>query len=127
MDKNVDYSNLIGVPYAKMNCWELCQKFYKQVFGMELQDYFDPTYTEDKNYVNGLIRANDKDFIRVKKPEFGDLITMRIRGVECHVVVYLGRGLILHTSKTTGSVIDRLARWNTMIVGFYTVEKGQLQ
>ena len=115
--------NLIGIPYEKINCWELCQKFYAQVFSVELQDYFDPRYTENKNYVNSLIRTNESDFVKVRSPEFGDLITIKIKGVECHIAIFLGNGLMLHTSKGTGSVIDRISRWNNMIVGYYSIKK----
>lgn len=118
-----NYANLIGIPYAQMNCWQICQKFYKQVFNLDLKDYFDPVFTDDKNYVCGLIRANEHEFVRVRAPEFGDLITIRIKGVECHIGIFLGKGLMLHTSKTTGSVIDRISRWNTMIAGYYSVKK----
>lgn len=90
---------------------------------MDLQNYFDPVFTDDKNYVNGLIRASEKDFKKVKSPSPGDLITIKLRGVECHIAIFLGNNLILHTSKSTGSVIDRLSRWHNMVVGYYTVEK----
>jgi cell wall-associated NlpC family hydrolase len=121
MLKSKDYSNLIGVPYSKLNCWELCQKFYEQVLNLPLSQYFDSAYTEDKNYVNSLIRSSERDFTKVKSPKFGDLITIKIRGVECHVAIFVGEGLMLHTSKKTGSVIDRIARWNTVIVGYYSI------
>ena len=118
------YSHLIGVSYDTLNCWQLCQKFYSSVLSINLSDYFfDPNYTEDKNYVNSLIRANDQDFHKVKSPQFGDLITLRIRGIECHIAVYVGNGLILHTQKKTGSVIDRLSRWQPFVAGYYSIKK----
>jgi len=55
----------------------------------------------------------------VTKPDVHALMVIRIKNIESHVGVYLGEGLFLHTTKTTGSVIDRISRWSKMIEGYY--------
>lgn len=122
MKKTPDYSNLIGVPYAKMNCWEVCKAFYSQVLNLELKHYYEEKPT-DRTYIRDLVRTSEKDFNKVRSPKFGDLILIRLYGVESHIAVYLDNGLFLHTTKSTGSCIDRVAKWSKMIVGYYSLDK----
>lgn len=117
-----DYSKLIGVPYSKMNCWDLCREFYKIVFNSDLKYYYE-TFPQSQYEIQSLIVANNQDFHKVTKPKFGDLATVKILGIESHLVVVLDRGLMLHTTKKTGSVIDRIGRWHKMIVGYYSLNK----
>lgn len=114
-----DCSNLVGIPYSRLNCWDLCVEFYKLSFKTDLKQYYDQK-TDDKFIALSLIRANERDFVKTKNPNYGDLITIKIMGVESHIAVYLGDGLMLHTTKNTGSVVDRVSRWHRMICGYYT-------
>lgn len=116
------YSSLVGTPYEKLDCWGIAKQFYKLCFGIVLNDYYSEV-TSDRAKIEGLIRDCKKDFDQVTCPEFGDLILIRMRGLESHIAVYLGRGKILHTQINTGCVVDSLARWEKMVVGFYRVRK----
>lgn len=120
MEKN--FSHLIGVKYEKLNCWELCKEFYKTVFSIELKHYYD-SIPEGRNEIKALISTHEKDFHKVRSPKFGDLLTIKMHGVESHIAVFVGNGMFLHTTKGTGSVIDRIAKWNRMIVGYYSLNK----
>lgn len=119
---NKNFSHLIGVKYEKLNCWSLCREFYKSVFDIELKHYFD-TVPEKRNEIKALISTHEKDFSKVRSPKFGDLLTIKMHGVESHIGVYVDNGMFLHTTKGTGSVIDRIAKWNRMIVGYYSLNK----
>lgn len=101
-----------------MNCWQLCQKYYSDVRGISL-DYSFEYDTDNLAYNCSLIKVGKKDFKKVTKPEVGDLIIIKVKGIESHIAVYLGEGLFLHTTKTTGSCVDRIARWKSMIEGYY--------
>ena len=35
-----DYSSLIGIPYEKKDCWGVVVSFYKLVFDIELNPYY---------------------------------------------------------------------------------------
>jgi cell wall-associated NlpC family hydrolase len=118
----MNYANLIGVPYSRMHCWDLAKAFYKQVKGVELKHYFEEM-PKDRNGMCSLIYANKGDFKRVDAPRFGDIILLRVLGVESHIAIYVDNGLILHTSEKTGSVIDRLSRWSKCVSGYYTLEE----
>ncbi len=116
-----DISNLIGVPYSKLNCWGLIVEFYMQEFGWKLEKYYE-VHDPAKNEVCSLIKANKKDFVRVDVPRYGDIVVLRVLGIESHLAVVVGDNLILHTQKKTGSVIDKLSRWKNLVAGYYRVK-----
>lgn len=118
--KSVNFSNLIGVPYSEANCWRITQLFYKQVLGIELKNYFE-TMPEDLSDRKNLVFTNVGDFQNTTTPKFGDLILLKIQGYESHIAIYLGSGKIFHTTEKNGSVIDKISRWEKMIVGYYTL------
>lgn len=118
----MDYSNLIGIPYDEDNCWTLTQKFYEQVFNIKLKHYFTDL-PSDRNEMMGLIYTNIGDFERVTdEPRFGDIILMKVWGVESHIAIYIGEGKVLHTTRPTGSVIDRVDRLRQTITGYWRVK-----
>lgn len=118
-----EYSNLVGIEYSKMNCWDIAVKFYKQVLGVELGSiYSGPTPPRD--VTKDLIYTNIGGFEKVETPEFGDIIILKIFGIESHIAIYVGEGKMLHSSKNTGSVIDFVSRWQRVIVGFYRIKRA---
>lgn len=121
---SVDFSSLIGVPYSEMNCWELCQRFYEKVFGVELKHYYEDRSIQDRPLdVNCLIYSSIGDFEKVEFPKFGDLILIKVRGIESHIAIYLDGGMMLHASKSVGSSMDRIAKWERLIVGYYRIKE----
>lgn len=116
-----DYSNLIGIPYETMNCWDIVQKFYAQVFGIELKKYYGDGDPDIDWRVRNLIKSSEGDFKKTSHPQFGDILTIKIRGVECHIAIFVGNGLIFHTMRGTGSCLARLERFSKLVVGYYTL------
>lgn len=116
-----DFTNLIGIPYSKKDCFEAVRDFYGQVMGIELKHYYDnpgKTPIESKD----LIYSSMGDFKKVEGPiEFGDLILIRMAGIECHIAVYLGDGRMFHSTKINGTVIERIHKWKPVIAGYYRV------
>ena len=115
------YSKLIGEPYEKYNCWQIAKEFYRIVYGIELLHAFD-NFPEDKEEIKHLIYSNMGSFEKVDTPQFGDIILLKIRGIESHIAVYLEKGMFIHTSKGTGCVLDRVSVWGKVIVGFYRLK-----
>lgn len=115
-----DFSSLIGIPYEEKNCFDLTREFYRLVLGIELKHYFDGK-DPGRDQTKALIYTNIGDFIKVEVPEFGDIVLIKLYGVESHIAVYVGGDKILHTLKGAGSLLDRLGRWDKNIVGFYRV------
>jgi len=116
-----DYSNLIGIPYADKDCWGIVCDFYKIVFNIRLKQYYE-TVPESRDIAKSIVYDSMKDFVEVKERKFGDLLLIKLFGVESHIAVYLGEGMMLHTSKHSGCLIERTSRWEKLIVGIYRVK-----
>jgi cell wall-associated NlpC family hydrolase len=106
-----------------MDCWQVAQEFYRLVFDIELKHYYQET-PKNKDIKSNLIYSNKGDFIKVDSPVFGDLITIKIYGIESHIAVFLGNGKMLHTSDKTGCMIDSLSKWQKMVSGYYRVKNN---
>lgn len=118
--------SLIGRPYEELNCWGLTVKFYSLVLKTELSGIYDGPEI-GRSHTENLIYSNKGEFERVDVPQFGDIILIRLYGFESHIAVYLDNGLMLHTSKNTGSVIENTARWKNLIVGYYRIGKSNVK
>ena len=117
-----DYSSLVGLPYEAFNCWQIVREFYWIVFQVHLNHYFEKV-PDTKTDIRNLIYSNIGDFCEVDgELQFGDLILIRIHGIESHIAVYVGNGYLFHSSKRTGSVLDRLDRWRPHVTGFYRLK-----
>jgi len=110
---------LIGTSYDQLDCWGIVREFYR-LHGLNLKEYYKdaPNNTEVSA---GLISKYRSDFDEVTEPTYGDLILINLLGLPSHVAVYLKEGLILHTNKKTGCMIDKLSRWQRQIVAYYRV------
>jgi cell wall-associated NlpC family hydrolase len=117
------YAALIGRPYSKYNCWQLVREFYKIVYDIRLESYAQEI-PEDREGINSLITSNMGHVVLKVDgvPQFGDLMLIKIHGIESHIGVYLGHGKFLHTSIKTGSVIENVDRWERVIVGYYRLK-----
>lgn len=112
------FNHLIGVPYKEKDCWDIARDFYLDVLGVELKHYYDEPGKKPLD-AKDLIYTNMGDFEKIEEPKFGCLILLRIKGVECHIGVYVGGGMMLHTDVKNGSTLERLHRWKSMISGYY--------
>lgn len=116
-----DYSKLIGVPYSEKDCWGIVCDFYRIVFNVDLKQYYE-TVPESRDIAKSIVYDSMEDFVEVKERKFGDLLLIKLFGVESHIAVYLGEGMMLHTSKHSGCLIERTSRWEKLIVGVYRVK-----
>lgn len=116
-----DYSNLIGTPYSEKDCWGIVCDFYRLVFNIELKQYYE-IVPESRDIAKSIVYDSMKDFKQVEERKFGDLLLIKLFGVESHIAVYLGEGRMLHTSKHSGCLIERTSRWEKLIVGVYRVK-----
>jgi cell wall-associated NlpC family hydrolase len=114
------YSKLIGISYSELNCWDIAREFYLLTYGIELKRYYDDL-PSSRDTTKNLIYTNIGDFIVVDNPEFGDIVLIKLFGVESHIAIYLGDGKMLHTSIALGSHIDSINKWKKLIVNYYRV------
>lgn len=117
-----DFSSLIGIPYEEKNCWDLVVSFYSTILKIELKHYYDGP-TPHRDVTKNLIYSNVGEFEKVTSPSFGDIILIKLYGVESHIGVYVENGRMLHSIRGRGSVIELLDRWKTTIVGYYRIKK----
>lgn len=109
----------IGRRYEEYNCFDLVKEFYKDHYDLDLRNYYDREGIPDRDGVASLIVSNKGDFIQTKKPEFGDVVIIKLHGIECHIGVVAHGGTFLHSTKAYGSCLDRLARYEKLIAGYY--------
>ena len=114
------YSGLIGTPYKIRDCYQIVVDFYRIVFNLELRNYYDEA-PQNKDIAKNLIYSSMKDFKEVYTREFGDIVLIKVMGVESHIAVILDSTTLLHTTKATGCVVDRVSKWEKRIVGTYRV------
>lgn len=120
--KQKDLTHLIGIPYKELNCFGLCKKFYADILGLELKHYYDEL-PGDRDAMQDLVYSSKGDFVRVDVPAFGDIVVMLVDGLEAHIGVSVGNGLILHSSEQIGeSVISRDFMWKKRIAGYYRLK-----
>jgi len=116
-----DYTRIkkyLGKPYETTNCWELAREFYLGEFNLEIKQYYLGAAPTDKE-VESLVRTNKGDFSKVEEPQFGDLVLIKLKGVECHLGVYVQKDTFLHSIKGAGSVLDKVEKYKHLIVGYY--------
>lgn len=116
----MDYSKLIGTPYSEKDCWGIVVEFYKIVYGIELKRYYEEVPT-NRDIARNIVYSNLGDFSRVedKDKRFGDIILIKLYGVESHIGVYLEEDLMLHSTLHSGCVVERVTRWRHLISGYY--------
>lgn len=118
------YSNLIGIPYGDANCFDIVRMFYREELGIDIKDLNRENLSaDDRAAVESLIVASKGDFEKVDSPEYGDIIVIKVMGLESHVAVYIGNDRMLHTYHPEGSsCVEHLGKWKTRIAGFYRLK-----
>jgi cell wall-associated NlpC family hydrolase len=115
-----DFSKLLGVPYSTKDCWGIVVDFYRIVFDIELNRYYQEI-PKTRDASKALVYSSMGDFHKVEDRKFGDIFLIKLYGVECHIAVYIDNGMMLHTTNHSGCVVDRVHRWEKLIVGTYRV------
>lgn len=117
-DPIITYRKYIGRSYDSYNCFDLVKEFYRDHFDLDLSNYWEGK-APSRDEVESLIVTNKGDFIRVDKPEFGDIVVLKLFGLECHIGVCLNKSHFLHAARGIGSLMDRLERYSKMNGGYY--------
>lgn len=109
MLENKDFTDLLGTPFTKMQCWELVQEVYKR------NHISLPGYKEILCIADGY-----RGFITEKEPQEGDICVYDLsgHGVD-HAAVYLGNNMIIHATVPNGVCIERFSRYRPRLKGVY--------
>lgn len=119
-----NFRKYIGRPYEEYNCFDLVKEFYFDVFGVTLKNYFEGD-VPDRREVESLIIANKGDFVKVADKKLGDIILLKLYGIECHMGVLISPSQFLHSAKNVGSILDRVERYSHVIGGVYRLVDRQ--
>lgn len=119
MNDIIKLRKYIGRRYEDYNCFDLVKEFYKDHYDLELKNYFEGGPVPSRQDVESLVITNKGDFVKVGKPEFGDIVIIKLYGLECHMGVYIEGGKFLHSARNIGSLLDRSERYHKMIAGYY--------
>jgi probable lipoprotein NlpC len=122
------HADLLGTPFLDggrnpgigLDCWGLVREVYCR-YGVNLPEY--RISAMDAVKIGNQIAQDKPDWLEVYKPlPVPCLVVIRLAcgSWANHVGVYIGSGQFIHAYKTTGVVIDRIKRWRSSIVGFYT-------
>jgi cell wall-associated NlpC family hydrolase len=117
-------SNYVGLSYKEYDCYQLLVKIYKELLNIDLPDHI---YQDPFNFthISQVVNTNVPQYIEVQNPKPGDIILLRVFGVPSHLGIYINAHKFLHTTKQTGSVIERLDKWEKRILGYYTYDNSK--
>ena len=121
-----EFSSLIGIPYSKMDCYQLVAEFYRRLYGLNFLDYKYKTEDIKKEEIIEMIKTNkfSEEFAVVKNPSFGDLVVLSLAGYPIHIGIYLFDNKMLHTLRGKDSCIENLDfKWKNRIEGIYRWQK----
>lgn len=116
---SIQLRKYIGRPYKKFNCFALAKEFYADQFKIDLSQYYEGDLAPDRHTVESLIISNKGDFIQVEEPMFGDIVVIKLRGLECHIGVCVGNGNFIHSTIGVGSNMEKLEKYSRLIAGYY--------
>lgn len=124
-------NSFVGIPYKVggrdrngCDCWGLVHLVLDEHYKINVPK-FDGACAPTAEEAERLMSYN-MPLVNVYVPETpkeGDIVILKIRNMPCHVGVYLGGGLMLHTLFEHDSAIERVdsPKWAKRIEGFYRV------
>ena len=125
------YDDLIGIPFVDggrdaksgLDCWGLVKEAFRRQ-GCEVPDYHISAI--EAADIAGTMKRQEDDWIRLDGPRVGCLVLLRLTPWlwANHVGIYVGDGRFLHAYLPTGVCVDRLRRWQSRIVGYYSPGGG---
>lgn len=124
-----DSNRYINIPYvdggrteAGADCWGLVRLIYQNEFDIELpgHDGIDRGSREDAELAE-YMAAHRENWERVRVPEVGDIVLMRLAGEPIHVGVVVAPGYFIHARADSDVVAEKYTttRWSHRIEGFY--------
>ncbi len=125
------YDDLVGIPFidggrdakSGLDCWGLVKEAFRRQ-GCEVPDYHISAI--EAADIAGTMKRQEDDWISLDGPRVGCLVLLRLtpRLWANHVGIYVGDGRFLHAYLPTGVCVDRLRRWQSRIVGYYSPGGG---
>ncbi len=110
-----------GRDLSGFDCWGLLRHVYREEFGILLPSLLE--FYESADDAEGIHRAtsfHECDWRKVRRPAEGDGMWLKLAGHPCHVGIYVGAGLMLHSRPGIGTGIERITQaWSRRVKAYY--------
>ena len=126
-------ADYVGIPFlergrdrAGCDCWGLVRLVLAERFGVAVPSYAgDYARVSDHARLAELVEGGRPGFAEAAERQPGDVVLLRLRGLPIHVGLIVAPRWMLHSTRTTGSVLDRYGglTWKNRIVGVYRHEE----
>lgn len=122
----IEVRDLIGIPYKVhgrdrngMDCYGLAIEVLKRC-GYTLPDVF---YDDIEKNTCEKIRIINKGLplIKMQNPEENCIILMNSKGYENHIAIYLGEGMMIHSTRLAGVVVEQISKYQKLVTGYYKI------
>ena len=125
----MNYTDLLGTKFTThgrskeegFDCYGLAIEVLKRN-NIYLPDVFYESFDEKESVREKIYAITE--YAKIEKPEINCIIELEVMGEPCHVGVYIGSGLFIHTTKKTNVIIESLARYKHRVMGYYRVSKN---
>lgn len=122
---NKELVKYIGRPYETYNCFDLVREFYLDHYQLNLSNYWEGTTIPSRQEISSLVVSNKGDFVFTTLPSFGDIVVIKLYGIECHIGIVLDKGKFIHSIRGAGSCIESLEKYRRMVAGYYTHRRNK--
>ena len=114
---------LLGIEYVNgaYDCWNLVMRFFKQEYGIHIEDYPRAAghWFEDSNHkdIDVYKKYDQYGFVEVdiKNIKYGDLVMFQMKGSISHAGIYVGDDKFIHHINKRLSSTESLPRWRNRI------------
>jgi len=110
-----DINDFVGIPYDPdgINCWVLCVKVLKEIFGIDVKVHNNVKRDEVNVHQSTLDEIKSGKWEKVDEPREGSIVLMSSKGSNTwdHIGVYFGTNqkYVIHTMSQSGqSVMNEL-------------------
>ncbi|MCK5541717.1 MAG: C40 family peptidase [Desulfobacterales bacterium] len=118
----IDYNDLIGRPFCEQtfNCYDLAREVFKRN-GIYIPKV-NPAVCAGVEATNReMDRQELANWEKIDRPEApcGVMFLSTNHEFSNHVGVYIGKGLIIHSTMKRAVAVDRLSTWEYKTIGYY--------